>query len=169
MAKTRVTPPPTLPANRRRFGLKQLKEGLYDPGPNRKKKDAAKATPPPLTLADITIAWEEGSRGPKPRTHYVTGETLARLVHTLRLRNPYTAGHDPLAGEGLRVPIMLRGLSHLVFPDPGAPVEDLDKDVRFTVSELLHDLGAVAAVEQTTTVPKDYRVHVGPIPAEWTK
>jgi hypothetical protein len=137
------------------------------PRPTRKTKGAPKA--PALTLADIAIAWEEGSRGPHPRTHYVTGATLARLVHTLRHRNPYTAGHDALAGDAWRVPMMLRGLSYLVFPDPGAPVEDLDKDVRFTLSELLSDLGAVATIELTTTEPKNYRVHVGPIPAEWTK
>ena len=145
MAKTRVSPKPA------------------------RKKDAAKTTPPPLTLDKIAIAWEEGSQGPRPRTHYVTGATLARLVHTIRHRNPYVAGHDALAGDAWRTPMMLRGLSYLVFPDPGTPHEDLDKDVRFTLSELLSDLGAVATIEQTTTEAKEYRVHVGPIPAEWTK
>ena len=145
-----------------------MAKARVSPRPAR-KKDAAKTTPAPLTLDKIAIAWEEGSRGPTPRMHYVTGATLARLVHTLRHRNPYVAGHDPLAGEAWRAPMMLRGLSYLVFPDPGAPVEDLDKDVRFTLSELLSDLGADATVAQTTTEPKSYRVHVGPIPAEWTK
>jgi len=142
------------------------------PRPPRKKKDAAQTTPTPkapLTLADIAVAWTEGGYSGKPRTHFVTGATLAKLVHVLRHKNPYTAGHDPLGGEGMRVPLMLRGLSYLVFPDPGDPNEDLDKDVRFTLSELLSDLGAVATVEQTTTKPGDYRVHLGPIPAEWTK
>src|SRR5687767_1394600 len=125
MAKTRIARPPNvaaLPQIRRRFGLKQLKEGLYDaPRPARKKGSRAAKNAPaadavstkaPLTLADIAIAWNECDKGPKPRTHYVTGATLARLVHTLRLRHPSVAGHDPLGGEeAMRVPLMLRGLS----------------------------------------------------------
>jgi hypothetical protein len=65
------------------------------------------------------------------------------------------------------VPSYLRGLSYLVFPDAGAPHEDHDKDIRFTVSEFLENAAALLNAE--TASPQDYRVRIGPIPEEWTK
>jgi len=129
------------------------------------QKGGAKERPKSLTLADVAITWTEGSG-----THYVTGATVARLVCTTRHRHPHTAGHAPYDDAGT-LPIKLRGLSYLVFPDAGAPPEDLDKDVRFMLSELLHDAAATVETEQLTRpdLATEYRIHVGPIPEEWKK
>jgi hypothetical protein len=54
-----------------------------------------------------------------------------------------------------------------VFPDAGAPSEDLEKDVRYTLSAYLDDLAA--RMHADGAEPAKYAVHVGPIPAEWTK
>ena len=133
------------------------------------QETTSEAQKPPLTLADVAIAWEEGAGSSKGRTHFVTGKTLVRLIYMLRHRNPWTAGHDPIADESMRVPMFLRGLSYLVFPDPGTPNEDLDKDVRFTLSELLFDLSTAVVAGDGLPEAQKYRVHVGPIPEEWTK
>jgi hypothetical protein len=129
-----------------------------------RKKGGATPRPKSLTLADIAITWTEGED-----VHYVTGKTVARLVCVARQKYPFTAGHDPESGTE-RLPMVLRGLSYLVFPDPGTPHEDREKDVRFTVSELLDDAAAVVYADQLTRPesPTEYRIHVGPIPEEWT-
>jgi hypothetical protein len=129
------------------------------------RKEASKAAPKPLSLADIAITWTEGKSTWETR-HYVSGESLARAVRYLRHRHPNTSGHDPLNGDG-PVPSYLRGLSYVVFPDAGAPSEDLEKDVRYTLSAYLDDLAARMRAEGAE--PAKYAVHVGPIPAEWTK
>jgi hypothetical protein len=132
----------------------------------RQKKDSPGA-PNPLTLADIAITWTEGMATWETR-HYVTGESLARLVLYLRHRHPHSMGHDPLGGDVGPVPSYLRGLSYIVFPDAGAPSEEREKDVRYTLSEYLDDLAArMQAADRAE--PATYAVHVGPIPAEWTK
>ena len=97
----------------------------------------------------------------------MTGASLARAVLYLRHRHPNTLGHDPLNGDIGPVPSYLRGLSYVMFPDAGAPSEDLEKDVRYTLSEYLDDLAARMNAEDAE--PAKYAVHVGPIPAEWTK
>lgn len=119
----------------------------------------------PLTLADIAITWTRGSDKWAQR-HYVTGQTLARAVEYLYHRSPSSVGHDPLGEEQL-VPSYLRGFSYLVFPDAGNPSEDLDKDVRFTASELLEHFAAL--LNSADARPADFQVHVGPIPEEWKK
>jgi hypothetical protein len=131
------------------------------------RKEGAKDTPKPLTLADIAITWTEGQSTWETR-HYVTGQTLARLVRYLRYRNPNSIGHDPLGGDVGLVPTQLRGLAYVVFPDAGSPTEQLENDVRYTLSEYLDDLAArINAADGAE--PAKYAVHVGPIPAEWTK
>ena len=132
----------------------------------RQKKDSPGA-PKPLTLADIAITWTEGQSTWATR-HYVTGASLARAVRYLRHRHPHTIGHDSLGGDVGPVPSYLRGLAYIVFPDAGAPSEDLEKDVRYTLSEYLDDLAARMRAADGAELAK-YTVHVGPIPAEWTK
>jgi len=51
-----------------------------------------------IGVADIAITWTEGKSTWETR-HYVTGQTLARLVLYLRYRNPNSIGHDPLGGD----------------------------------------------------------------------
>jgi hypothetical protein len=139
----------------------------------RQKKDSPGA-PTPLTLADIAITWTEGQSTWATR-HYVTGASLARAVLYLRHRHPHTIEHDPhtiehdpLGGDVGPVPSYLRGLSYIVFPDAGAPSEDLEKEVRYTLSEYLDDLAARMRAADSAE-PAKCIVHVGPIPAEWTK
>jgi hypothetical protein len=132
-----------------------------------RQKEGCQVTPKPLTLADIAITWTEGTGSYETR-HHVTGTTLARLVLYLRYRNPNSIGHDPLGGDVGLVPTQLRGLAYVVFPDAGAPSEDLEKDVRYTLSEYLDDLAARMHAAGGAE-PAKYAVHVGPIPAEGTK
>jgi hypothetical protein len=105
-----------------------------------KRKVSTKApAPAPTTaptLAQCTFRWTEG-----PDEHFVTGETVARLIAYQRLRNPFIEGHSA-TGELLRVPPMLRGLGVALFPDAGDPVPDLDADRRFFLSEFLGDIAA---------------------------
>jgi hypothetical protein len=129
------------------------------------RKEGRQVTPKPLTLADIAITWTEGQSTWETR-HYVTGQTLVRAVRYLRRRHPNTQGHNPL-GEQMLVPTYLRGLSYIMFPDAGTPTEDVEKDVRFTLSEYLEHLGALLSSEGGEAT--EYQIHVGPIPAEWTK
>jgi hypothetical protein len=131
------------------------------------QKEGRQVTPKPLTLADIAITWTEGTNTWETR-HYVTGESLARAVLYLRHRHPNTIGHDPLNGDVGPVPSYLRGLAYVMFPDAGAPSEDLEKDVRYTLSEYLDDLAARMNAADSAE-PTKYAVHVGPIPEEWTK
>jgi hypothetical protein len=123
--------------------------------------------PKPLTLADIAITWTEG-QGTWATRHYVSGASLARAVRYLRHRHPNTIGHDPLGGGVELVPTQLRGLAYVVFPDAGSPSEQLESDVRYTLSEYLDDLAARMRAADSAE-PAKYAVHVGPIPAEWTK
>jgi hypothetical protein len=132
----------------------------------RQKKDSPGATKP-LTLADIAITWTEGM-GARETRHYVSGATLARAVLYLRHRHPHTSGHDPLGGDAGPITSYLRGLAYVMFPDAGAPSEDLEKDVRYTLSEYLDDLAARMNAADGAE-PAKYAVHVGPIPAEWAK
>ena len=132
-----------------------------------RQKEGSKETPAPLTLADIAITWTEGMSTWETR-HYVSGASLARAVLYLRHRHPHTSGHDPLNGDVGPIPSYLRGLAYVVFPDAGAPSEDLEKDVRYTLSEYLDDLAARMHAADSAE-PAKYAVHVGPIPEEWTK
>ena len=132
-----------------------------------RQKEGSKDAPKPLTLADIAITWTEGM-GTWETRHYVTGESLARAVLYLRHRHPHTIGHDLLGGDVGPVPSYLRGLAYVMFPDAGAPSEDREKDVRYTLSEYLDDLAARMNAADSAE-PAKYAVHVGPIPAEWTK
>jgi len=132
-----------------------------------RQKEGHQAAPKPLSLADIAITWTEGMGAWETR-HYVSGASLARAVLYLRHRHPHTTGHDPLNGDVGPIPSYLRGLSYIVFPDAGAPSEDLEKDVRYTLSEYLDDLAARMHAADGTE-PAKYAVHVGRIPAEWTK
>jgi hypothetical protein len=117
----------------------------------------------PLTLADIAIAWEApGYTSGTTRTRYVDGPTLAMLVAQLAYRCPSPSGYGL---EPQMVGTYLRGLSYIVFPDAGTPTEDVEKDVRFTVSEFLENAAALLHAEHTDATR--YRVHVGPIPEEW--
>ncbi len=131
------------------------------------QKKSSKDAPTPLTLADIAITWTEGMSTWETR-HYVTGASLARAVLYLRHRHPNTNGHDPLNGDIGPVPSYLRGLSYVMFPDAGAPSEECEKDVRYTLSEYLDDLAARMNAAASAE-PAKYAVHVGPIPDEWTK
>ncbi len=132
-----------------------------------RQKEGPAGAPKPLTLADIAITWTEG-KGAWETRHHVTGKPLARLVLYLRHRHPNTSGHDPLGGDAGLVPTQLRGLSYVVYPDAGRPSEDLENDVRYTLSEYLDDLAARMHAAEGAE-PATYGVHVGPIPAEWTK
>ena len=132
----------------------------------RQKEGSKDTTPTPLTLADIAITWTEG-KGSWETRHYVSGASLARAVLYLRHRHPHTLGHDPLNGDVGPIPSDLRGLAYAMFPDAGAPSEDLEKDVRYTLSEYLDDLAA--RMNADNAQPVKYAVHVGPIPEEWTK
>jgi hypothetical protein len=125
------------------------------------KEGSTEGTQKTLTLADIAITWTEGMSTWETR-HYVSGASRARAVRYLRHRHPHTSGHDP------PIPSYLRGLAYVVFPDAGAPSEDLEKDVRYTLSEYLDDLAARMHAADSAE-PTKYAVHVGPIPAEWTK
>jgi hypothetical protein len=131
-----------------------------------RKEGRREATHPPLTLADIAITWTEGT-GKWETRHHVAGKTLARLVQYLRYRHPNSTGHDSFGSDVGLMPTQLRGLSYVVFPDAGAPSEDLEKDVRFTLSEYLDDLAARLNAEHAEA--NKFQVHVGPIPEEWTK
>ena len=131
------------------------------------QKEGPKHPPKPLTLADIAITWTEGMGAWETR-HYVSGASLARAVLYLRYRHPHTMGHDSLNGDVGPIPSYLRGLSYVVFPDAGAPSEDREKDVRYTLSEYLDDLAARMNAAEGRE-PARYAVHVGPIPEEWTK
>ena len=132
-----------------------------------RQKEGSKGAPKPLTLADIAITWTEGMGAWEVR-HYVSGASLARAVLYLRHRHPHTIGHDPRNGDVGPIPSYLRGLGYVIFPDAGAPSEDLEKDVRYTLSEYLDDLAARKQAADFAE-PAKYAVHVGPIPAEWTK
>jgi hypothetical protein len=127
----------------------------------RQTKGSVEPSKKPLTLEDIAVTWTAGDA-----IHYVTGKTLARLICQLHYRSPNPAGHDTV-GEAMMVPTYLRGLSYLVYPDAGDPSEDLDNDIRFTLSEFLDNAAALLKAEGAD--PKEYRLHVGPIPEEWTK
>lgn len=130
-----------------------------------RQKEGSEGAPKPLTLADIAITWTEGTNTWETR-HYVTGQTLVQAVRYLRDRHPNTQGHDPL-GEQMMVPTYLRGLSYIMFPDAGTPTENVEKDVRFTLSEYLEHLGALLSSDGGEATK--YQIHVGPIPEEWTK
>jgi hypothetical protein len=131
------------------------------------RKEADQVAPKPLTLPDSAITWTEGQSTWETR-HYVTGASLARAVLYLRHRHPNTLGHDPLGGDVGPVPSYLRGLSYVMFPDAGAPSEEREKDVRYTLSEYLDDLAARMNAADSAE-PAKYAVHEGPIPAEWTQ
>jgi hypothetical protein len=130
-----------------------------------RQKEGQAAASKPLTLADVAITWTEGT-STWETCHYVTGKTLVQAVRYLRDRHPNTAGHDPVGGQAM-VPTYLRGLSYIMFPDAGTPTEEVEKDARFTLSEYLEHLSALLSSEGGEATK--YEIHVGPVPAEWTK
>lgn len=110
----------------------------------------------PVTLADVTITWQEGDE-----TKVATGRQIARLLTQASLDAPsglFAIGHD--AGRAFP---LLRGLADLVFPDPRA-LDDLGEDTRYMISETLGTIAAMVAAEELDGKdrPRAFTVRVEP-------
>lgn len=118
----------------------------------RKRSTTPAASAP--TLAQCVFRWKEG-----PDEHFITGETVARLIAYQRQRFPYTEGHS-VAADLIRIPPMLRGLGIALFPDAGDPVPDLEADRRFFLSEFLTDVAAEVHAAELGGQAERITVHV---------
>ena len=107
----------------------------------RKGNTRAARRPKGLTLADVTVTWQDGDK-----TRSVSGDQLAGLLTAAeRIPSDHAISHDQ-AGQWI---YRLRGLSALVFPDAGTSI--YEGDARGFVSDMLETAAACIAADQLAT------------------
>jgi hypothetical protein len=118
-------------------------------------KEATPDPARPLTLADVTVTWKNGD---KERS--ITGRQLAHLIAAATERTPAddALGHQSYATG--RWSYKLRGLSYLIFPDPGVSI--YVDDARAFVSDVLEEVAADILADELDSDHRaaHYRVEV---------